>query len=75
MIDYFSKSSSSEPLDQRILDAIKAGLEAGGEAGLIRSAALLLVDKTPWPPADLRVDWTADNEPNPIETLQKLWEI
>jgi uncharacterized Ntn-hydrolase superfamily protein len=31
-----------------------------------------LVDKVPWPVADLRIDWTEDC---PIEALAKLWEI
>jgi uncharacterized Ntn-hydrolase superfamily protein len=31
-----------------------------------------LVDKVPWPVADLRVDWTDDC---PVEELARLWEI
>ncbi len=56
----------------RLIAAMRAGLEAGGEAGPIRSAGLRLVDKAPWPVADLRVDWTEDC---PIAGLASLWEM
>lgn len=75
IVDTFSSSNHSTSLGQRVLDAMKAGLEAGGEAGPVRSAALIVADKAPWPLADLRVDWTTDNEPNPIEKLQQLWNV
>ncbi len=50
---------------------MQAGLTAGGEAGPVRSAGLLLADKVPWPVADLRVDWHDD----PIGELARLWEL
>jgi uncharacterized Ntn-hydrolase superfamily protein len=59
-------------LGDRLIAAMRAGLEAGGEAGPIRSAGLLLVDKVSWPVADLRVDWT---EECPIAALASLWEM
>ncbi len=59
-------------LADRLLTAMKAGLAAGGEAGPVHSAGLLLVREVPWPVADLRVDW---HESDPIGALAQLWEI
>jgi uncharacterized Ntn-hydrolase superfamily protein len=60
-----------EPLGDRLLAAMAAGLAAGGEAGPVHSAGLLLVRDVPWPVADLRVDWSDD----PIGDLTKLWRL
>ena len=49
-----------------------AGLEAGGEAGDVHSAGLLIVDQQDWPLADLRCDWT---ENCPISTLSAAWDV
>ncbi|KAB2849116.1 MAG: DUF1028 domain-containing protein [Hyphomicrobiaceae bacterium] len=57
-------------IGDRVLDAMRAGLSAGGEAGPIHSAGMLIVDRVPWPVADLRVDW---HESDPIGTLCDLW--
>ncbi len=54
----------------RLLHSLKSGHDAGGEAGEVHSAALLVVDSQPWPLVDLRVDWSDDN---PILLLQALW--
>ena len=51
---------------------MRAGLDAGGEAGPIHSAGLKLVDKVSWPVADLRVDWTDDC---PVHGLAALWDL
>ena len=51
--------------------AMQAGLAGGGEAGPLRSAGLLIVDKEPWPMADLRVDWHDE----PIAELARLWAL
>ena len=59
-------------LGDRLIAAMRAGLEAGGEAGPIHSAGLKLVDKVSWPVVDLRVDWT---EECPIPALASLWEM
>jgi uncharacterized Ntn-hydrolase superfamily protein len=58
-------------LGDRLLAALEAGLGAGGEAGPVRSAGLLLADRVEWPVADLRVDW--DDEP--IKRLADLWQL
>ena len=60
------------PLGDRLVAAMGAGLEAGGEAGPIHSAGLKLVDKVSWPVADLRVDWTEDC---PVAGLASLWAL
>lgn len=59
-------------LGDRLLAALHAGLAAGGEAGPVHSAGLLLVDQQSWPLADLRCDWT---EACPIAALQAAWQV
>lgn len=59
-------------LSDRLLAALQAGLAAGGEAGPVRSAGLLLVREVPWPVADLRVDW---HDSDPIGALAEVWQI
>lgn len=59
------------PLAQRLMQALKAGLAAGGEAGPVHSAGLLVVDKLEWPVVNLRVDWSE----TPIEDLDQLWKL
>ncbi|WP_340117450.1 DUF1028 domain-containing protein [Pelagibius sp. 7325] len=63
---------SSGHLGDRLITAMRAGLAAGGEAGPVHSAGLLLVREVAWPVADLRVDW---QETDPIGALAKLWQI
>ncbi|TCT03137.1 putative Ntn-hydrolase superfamily protein [Tepidamorphus gemmatus] len=63
---------SSGHLGDRLLVALRAGLEAGGEAGPVHSAGLLVVGEQPWPLVDLRCDWTEDC---PIAAVEKAWEI
>jgi uncharacterized Ntn-hydrolase superfamily protein len=55
----------------RLLHALRAGVEAGGEAGPIHSAGLLVVRDVSWPIVDLRVDWADDD---PVAELTALWE-
>jgi uncharacterized Ntn-hydrolase superfamily protein len=62
---------SSGHLADRLLIALRAGWNAGGEAGPLHAAGLLVADKLSWPVVDLRVDWSGD----PIEQLSSLWEI
>jgi uncharacterized Ntn-hydrolase superfamily protein len=59
-------------LGDRILEAMRAGLAAGGEEGPIHSAGLKLVRDVDWPVADLRIDWTEDC---PIAGLSNLWNL
>ena len=59
-------------LGDRLLIAMRAALQAGGEAGPVHSAGLQIVDKVSWPVADIRVDWT---EGCPITELSTIWDI
>jgi uncharacterized Ntn-hydrolase superfamily protein len=69
MIEAFSRQQAA--LAVRLLSALQAALQAGGEQGPVRSAALLVVDREPWAIVDLRVDW----DDAPIETLHHLWTV
>lgn len=59
-------------LGDRLIAALRAGLTAGGEAGPVHSAGMMIVDKVSWPVADLRCDWT---EGCPIEAVAAAWKI
>ncbi len=65
--------SNTGYLADRLLSAMKAAVDAGGEEGPIHSAGMLLVDKVSWPIANLRIDW--HEEGDPIGELEKLWKI
>jgi len=71
MVESFAATDPEDDLGDRVVAAMQAGLAAGGEAGPIRSAGLLMVDRVPWPVADLRVDW----HDAPIEELARLWQL
>lgn len=60
-----------EPLAERLVAAIEAGLAAGGEAGPVHSAGMCVYGREVWPLADLRVDWSD----SPIADLHELWEL
>ncbi|WP_293761952.1 DUF1028 domain-containing protein [uncultured Aquitalea sp.] len=68
MVSAFENSSGH--LVDRLLLAMQAAVDAGGETGPIHAAGLKLVDALSWPVADLRVDWT---DGAPIEELSRLW--
>jgi uncharacterized Ntn-hydrolase superfamily protein len=70
IVDAFEGSVGLD-LGARVLAAMQAGLDAGGEAGPIHSAGMKLVDKVAWPIADLRVDWSDA----PLAELTKLWTV
>ncbi|HTW37739.1 MAG TPA: DUF1028 domain-containing protein [Steroidobacteraceae bacterium] len=63
--------STTGDLGARLLRALRAGLDAGGEAAAVHSAGLLIVRDVSWPIADLRVDWT---EEDPVAQLSRIWE-
>jgi len=67
MVGAFTATRGSLPL--RLLVALEAGLAAGGEAGPVHSAGLLVAHEVPWPVVDLRVDW----DDAPIVRLRRLW--
>lgn len=58
-------------IGDRLIAAMRAGLAAGGEAGPVHSAGIMIVDKVSWPVADLRCDWT---ETCPITAISALWD-
>ncbi|MGH1482582.1 MAG: DUF1028 domain-containing protein [Geminicoccales bacterium] len=58
-------------LGECLLSGLEAGLAAGGEEGPVHSAALLVVDRQPFPLVDLRVDW---DDTMPIARLRSLWQ-
>lgn len=62
---------AAAPLPERLMAAIEAGLEAGGEAGPVHSAGMCVYGREVWPLAELRVDWSD----TPIEDLRLLWEL
>jgi uncharacterized Ntn-hydrolase superfamily protein len=70
MIEAFA-ARAGDALGDRLVAALRAGLAAGGEAGPVRSAGLLVADAVAWPVTDLRVDWAED----PVGELADLWEL
>jgi uncharacterized Ntn-hydrolase superfamily protein len=59
-----------EHLAERLMAALEAGYEAGGELKQEKSAALLVVHEQSFPLVDLRVDY----DRNAIPQLRFLWE-
>tara|TARA_B100000029_G_C17596346_1_gene964298 strand:- start:3136 stop:3810 length:675 start_codon:yes stop_codon:yes gene_type:complete len=70
MINKF-QSENNIHLAERLLSALEAGVEAGGEVGPTHSAALLVSDTCAWPLVDLRVDWSEQ----PVSQLRQCWEV
>jgi uncharacterized Ntn-hydrolase superfamily protein len=64
--------NAAGPLAERLLLALYAGLDAGGEAGPVHSAGLLVVDAVSWPIIDLRIDW---HDTDPVAALQDLYRL
>ena len=60
-------------LGDRLVAALIAGRDAGGEAGPVHSAGLLMVDRESWPVAELRCDWS--DEARPIEAVARAWQV
>ena len=57
MVECFENTEGA--LGDRLIAAMQI-LNAGGEAGPLHSAGLLIVDTHAWPYAELRCDWTED---------------
>ena len=70
MVEAFDTSEGH--LADRLIQVMRAAIDAGGEQGPVRSAGMKIVREVPWPIVDLRVDWT---ESCPIEELAKIWEV
>ncbi len=58
-------------LADRLLQALEAGLAAGGEQKQVKSAALLVVHEQVFPLVDLRIEL----DPQPLTALRFLWEL
>ena len=69
IVDNFTKHPQLH-LAERLLLALKAGLDAGGEEGPIHSAGIKVAHEHSWPLVDLRVDWADEG---PIDKLIDLW--
>lgn len=71
MVEGFAAAKGD--LGDRLVAALRAGRDAGGEAGPVHSAGLLMADADSWPCAELRADWT---DPGcPIEAVAKAWDV
>lgn len=69
MVDSFT-ASTDEPLEARLVRAIEAGRDAGGQQGGQNSAALMVCDALEYPIVDLRADLYDD----PIAELRRLFD-
>lgn len=65
------EAHDGKQLAVRLLAALHAGLEQGGEVRVLRSAGLQVVDTQNWPIVDLRVD----DSPNTLSALNALWAV
>lgn len=57
-------------LAERLLRALEAGRDAGGEEGPTHSAALIVAHDLPFALVDLRCDW---DDADPVAALRRLW--
>ncbi len=60
-------STAADPIEWRLLNALKSAEDAGGDSRGLRSAALLVLDPDR-PPLDLRIDYAE----NPVRSLTSL---
>jgi uncharacterized Ntn-hydrolase superfamily protein len=70
MVDAFETSVDRELAD-RLIHALESGVKAGGEAGPVHSAAVVVATEVSWPTTNLRVDWDED----PISKLREIYKI
>lgn len=69
MVQAFEQAAG--PLAERLLAAMQAGLTAGGEAGPVFSASMMVArPMVAWPVINLRVDW----HEAPLSELSSLWQ-
>jgi uncharacterized Ntn-hydrolase superfamily protein len=65
------EASGERTLVERLLAGLQAAADAGGEAGPLRSAGLLVSADVPWPVVDLRID----DHDEPVRALATLWKL
>ena len=70
IVDSFENETGH--LGDRLISALKSGLNAGGETGPLHSAGLQICDDLSWPIVDLRCDWT---DRCPIEAISNAWKV
>ncbi len=70
MTDAFARGADLD-LGDRLIAVLGAALHAGGEAGPVHSAGLLMIGEVAWPVADLRVDWHDE----PVAELGRVWQV
>jgi uncharacterized Ntn-hydrolase superfamily protein len=70
MVDAFNSTVDQEIAD-RLIQALEAGVKAGGEAGPVHSAAVVVATEVSWPTTNLRIDW----DENPISKLRDLYKV
>ena len=73
LLDAMEKAFTADPaedLEERLMQTIEAGRDAGGQHGGQQSAALLVVDDRPFAYVDLRVDV----HPEPIGELRRVFD-
>ena len=70
MVEAFEATEGE--LGFRLMRALRAGLDAGGEAGPVHSAGMKMSGDLSWPVADLRIDWSLDC---PIAALEAAWDV
>jgi uncharacterized Ntn-hydrolase superfamily protein len=70
MADVFEQSAKEE-LAERLLKALEAGQQAGGDKRGKQAAHLQVAHTEAWKYVDLRVD----DHPNPIEELRRIFEV
>jgi uncharacterized Ntn-hydrolase superfamily protein len=71
MVEAFESADGA--LASRLINALRAGLAAGGEAGPVHSAGVLVAHEEPWPYIDLRADWLDDG--CPVDAVARAWEV
>jgi uncharacterized Ntn-hydrolase superfamily protein len=65
------RDTKGHPLAERLMRALEAGLDAGGETADEHGAGLHVANVYDWPVVDLRVDW----HDAPIAELRRLWGL
>ena len=70
MVNSFAANPEKELAD-RLIGCLEAGVAAGGEAGPVHSAAVIVATNVAWPSTNLRVDWDED----PIVKLREIYKV
>ena len=71
MVDAFAAAEGE--LEHRLLAAMRAAVDAGGEAGPVHSAGLSVVRDSGWRVTDLRVDWVENDPVAELGDLVVMW--